>query len=176
MDKSYITRKLEHQFKLQAQATGITGNLPIDAWVVAMRQTQQWKPEFISENKIKDIYAIYVYDANQHTYAMEMSPSYYLEPVDFVATSIEDGFGVSDEVWENVNTEFWADMDGQYYHVNEIDRIPESNSLIDQSAVKKHLGEYPVDYADSEDEEDRKVVYNDEWEHVKEYVAGNAQF
>jgi hypothetical protein len=49
---------------------------------VRIDATQYWDEAFLSDNRIAQIYDVYIYDANEQTYCCEMTPSFALHQVD----------------------------------------------------------------------------------------------
>jgi hypothetical protein len=96
-----------------------------------------------------------MYDANQHTYACEITPSYWLKPLYHFAEK-----EISDEMWENLQEV--NDEDAGYYHVSYIDKLET------QEAVFSHHLDGGLRYYQSEGKKYRAI-----WEAAEEYFRGN---
>jgi len=86
--------------------------------LVALEETQHWDPEIT--NKTGRIFTVYAYNPEEATNCCEITPSYYLIPVDFFCENT-----LSDSLQESVYREWAIATDPFYAHCSTIDRMPE---------------------------------------------------
>jgi len=85
--------------------------------LVALEETQYWNPEITQ--KTGRIFTTYAYCPSQMTYCCEVTPSYYLEPVDFFFEN-----EVDDEFYSELYGMWSLDQEGTYMHCKSIEAIP----------------------------------------------------
>jgi len=106
--------------------------------LVALEETQYWNPEIIQ--KTGRIFTAYAYTPDEATHCCEITPSYYLIPVDFFTEK-----EIDDEFQGELLGDWRAATEPCYVHCSSIDRMPEK---IDGFLVKHE------DANDFEDEEE----------------------
>jgi len=89
--------------------------------LVALEETQYWNPEIIQ--KTGRIFTTYAYCPSQMTYCCEVTPSYYLEPVDFFfENELEIRESDPDGEFHSGIFDAWSrDREGIYMHCKSVD-------------------------------------------------------
>ena len=89
-----------------------------DFYAVAFDETKDYNIDPSDKRYIKAIFGVYIFDKNSHTYAAELTPSYWLEPV---YTTID--FTDSDlEMRDHLDQKYAHEgMEGMYVHVHTLD-------------------------------------------------------
>ena len=64
--------------------------LPIQIALVAIDETDDWLFEKKEAGLIDQIHTVYAFDRNEQTYCAEMTPSFYLIPVEYVTKYTQD--------------------------------------------------------------------------------------
>lgn len=123
--------------------------LTSDIRVVAIDETHHWKKEL--QDICGTIKTVYMYDSSVTTNCCEITPSYALTPLYYIAEN-----EISDEVHETLHNELANEEEVRYFHCN----------VIDELQSEEYHGNF--DFVSSEDEE-----YNEGWEEAKEYLNCN---
>lgn len=94
--------------------------------LIMLDETNDWQPAIIE--KTGRMFTIYLYDADEVTHCCEITPSYYLIPIDWAAEKyVVDTLG--DEEAEafrgNLDEDWRTSTDPIYVHCASIDRIQE---------------------------------------------------
>jgi hypothetical protein len=119
---------------------------------VLIDETEYWKEDIAK--KAKHIWKVYFYDASEVTNCCELIPSYWLEPI----TCIWDAEDLDDETIDTIISEDLQDCDGNYFHCNYIDKLPNNIDLSERNFELDGLTEEEI-------REKTREVY--------EYVRGN---
>jgi hypothetical protein len=119
---------------------------PIDAHVIALDETNHYFIDPKDKPFIKQIRGVYLYDANQHTYCCEFTPSYWLMHLyDQVILSKEgealDEFA-KDEIYQKYEFNGGEDI---YVHCHTIDALVEKAGRWEHH----HYGSTGAKYKDS---------------------------
>lgn len=144
-----------------------TKQLPIDARVIALNETEFYYLPDEHKRYIRAIRGIYLYDANRHTHCCELTPSYWLI---FLYNSViltEEGLalgGTKGELYDEY--EYGTGGEDCYMHCHTVDRLAK--------AAEAGLGDYyahgatEVSYKDSD--------YDEQIEGLVEHFIGNPPF
>lgn len=89
--------------------------------LVALEETKYWDPEIIK--KTGRIFTTYAYNPEEATNCCEITPSYYLIPVDFFCENT-----ISDSFQESVYHDWSIATEPCYVHCHVIDNMAEVNS------------------------------------------------
>lgn len=122
------TNTTEHDMtsEREPKATEQAPKTKPDFRLIALDETQYWNlPEFAG--KFTRIERVYLYDRAQHVYCCEMTPSYYLMPIETHAVYADN---VSENVRDEINIALISneDCEGMYLHVAQLDRLAEELS------------------------------------------------
>lgn len=119
---------------------------------------------------VRAIRSVYVFDANRHVHACELTPSYELhhlyDTMVFMDGIDYPGDDVIEELAEKYERNFDADV--EYHHVSSIDRLP-SNRL-------NRIGGYAVKYVSDDDDGSDETDYEEVLEYVREHYSCNHTF
>ncbi len=131
----------------------------IDAWSIALDETNHYGIFNADAPLIKQIRAVYLLDRNQRTHACEVTPSYWL-------IHLYDQVILFDDVEESQREELYDVYEchpGEdiYVHCSAIDQLIDEND----HGVVNHYGDPGVSFDD--------VDYNDQMESLREYLCCN---
>jgi len=139
---------------------------PIDAHVIGIDETSHYT--FGPEHGlyIDRILAVYLYDANEHTYLCEVTPSHFMRFLHHVVRLTEAGENLSrlerEAIYENYETE--NSNEDCYMHCRDLERLAAAGT----PGNYDHYGATLVSYDD--------VDYDDQIENLIEHFNGNPPF
>jgi hypothetical protein len=97
-------------------------DIPIDAWIVSLDETQYYSIAEEDKPFIEKIIQIYLFDRNERTYCCELTPSYYLDPV-YADVYVKEG--TPDDIRDALYEKYcFEPSEGSYYHCGAIEGIP----------------------------------------------------
>lgn len=132
--------------------------VPHDFRAIAIDETRYYAIAPEDAPSIKRILQVYVYDASQHTYCCEITPSYYLDPL---YTIVEVGADVSDAERDALQEKYgYEPADACYFHCHVIEAMEKAHPDL--------CARWGVSDAD-----DWARVDGDPMEHVREYWQAN---
>lgn len=126
--------------------------------LVLIDETRDWNEDIAKA--CGKIMRPYLYDANQHTYCCEVTPSYTLYPLPSIAEN-----EISDEVYDDVMEGDNENPDVVYMHVSDVDKMET------KKAVFSHHLDGGLRYYNSEGKKYREII-----EAAEEYFRGNAPY
>ena len=139
----------------------------IDAYAIALDETEFYNLDPADAKHIKRIFGAYVFDRNQQTHLCELTPSYYLI---YLYTSIEFA---DDDTREALDEKYAheATDDGDYIHCHEAEKI--------LAAAKPYTVSHYGDVAEHDREDDIEDLdqrYDAELERIREDLCANCPF
>ena len=138
-------------------------------YAIRINETEYFKDWLEKYTYGGKIYGVYIYDANEHTYCCEVTPSYCLYPVGYAlewdSMDLEEmaaKSGIStDELEEIENT---IDENVTYIHCGSIDRLPDTDKVLQ------------CDYSLESNSSDWDETYRYLLDKTEEHYRGNPDF
>ncbi len=138
----------------------------IDAHVIGIDETSHYTFPAKHVPCIDRILAVYLYDANEHTYLCEVTPSHFMHFLYYAVRLTEAGFNLCDEKRNALYEEYEIENSNEdrYMHCRDLERaaaagLPENYD---------HYGATEVSYDD--------VDYDDQILDLIEHLNGNPPF
>lgn len=135
---------------------------------IELDQTQYWTEE--ATQYCDKIMTVYYYNASQHTYCCEITPSYWLTPVYSYPIFKKEIYDLPDKEFEKIEDKVKsilmqgdADNEGGYYHVHDINSVEDKH--------KKPLSGYDGRYYAPNGKKYRELE-----EDVMQYMRSNQPF
>ena len=113
---------------------------------VKIDETQHWNESFIRGlGKGTKLIATYVYDASEHTYCCELTPSHFLR---YVGTEIEPGRELTQDEWEQYDEKVReAEWDCDNDHYRHCRSIQNSRPVPERARGYENLDDVIEEYA-----------------------------
>ena len=139
-----------------------TRSLPINAWLVALDETEHWHIPEKFKDIVISIRGVYLLDRNEITHCCETTPSYWLMHL-YDSPVYSDAYDkLTDEEKEEVHDYFEMEHgDDIYVHCHTIDRMLQKR----KKGIVYHYGKTGVRYRDSS--------YDEQLDGIREWANGN---
>lgn len=134
--------------------------IPLDAYVIALDETEYYniKPEH--KPHVRQIRGIYLFDRNTHVHCCEFTPSYYLIHVEDQVIPADE---TPDELEERLDSDYaYHGGENKYVHVHTVEGILKAA----QPFTVHHYGDSGVSFDD--------VERDDQMEAIREHFRCNA--
>jgi hypothetical protein len=144
--------------------------VPMDLYIVKIDETKWWDDEVFQRHpSIKRIFGVYMTDVNTYIYCAELTPSYYLEFLEYQW----DGDEVDDDERERIDDLFLKNVnsnDNHYRYTSEIDNADVFSGFFPEGVIgKTHWHTYSVESIKIGFSDDEKEVFD----HAIEDFRGN---
>ena len=91
--------------------------------VVAVDETAHWTDPAFVERCGGKIWTLYVYNPNEVTHLCEITPSYYLEPLDYYPASLPEDENAREEIYDTLLETLCLQEQATYMHCRHVDAL-----------------------------------------------------
>lgn len=142
--------------------TTLDSEKPIDAYVVALDETDHYDIDPADRQFIRQIRGVYVFDRNERTHCCEWTPSYWLIHLYDEVLLTEAGEALDDHAADDLYQKYeYCGGDDIYVHCHSIDAIIRRN----EPFTVYHYGDTEVDQED--------VDHDGQMDALREHFCGN---
>ena len=146
-----------------------TDRRAIDAYAVALNETEYYNIDAADRRFIERIDGVYVFDRNEHTHCCELTPSYFLI---YAYTCIVFTADADDAARDDLQDKYaYQPSDDIYMHCHTVDRLVAAGT---RDTVSHYGDVFPNGMeTDVDDPDDRHSL---EMEHIREDLNCNSPF